>query len=45
MAIITINAWNRLSVAFRAPIGLHVPRASRALAAPAADAVSEGSAT
>jgi AhpD family alkylhydroperoxidase len=26
MAILTINAWNRLSVAFRAPIGVHVPR-------------------
>ncbi len=26
MAVITINAWNRLAIAFRAPVGLHVPR-------------------
>ena len=29
MCVITINAWNRLGVAFRAPVGVHVPRAAR----------------
>ena len=43
MAIITINAWNRLSVAFRAPIGVHVPRSTRPAPAPQADLVVEGS--
>lgn len=39
MAVITINAWNRLAVAFRATIGLHVPRVEGAeAAAGAADA-------
>ena len=26
MAIVAINSWNRLAVAFRAPVGGHVPR-------------------
>ena len=30
MAVITINAWNRLAIAFRAPIGVHVPRVTPA---------------
>jgi AhpD family alkylhydroperoxidase len=29
MCVITINAWNRLGVAFRAPVGQHVPRVGR----------------
>jgi AhpD family alkylhydroperoxidase len=29
MCVITINAWNRLAVAFRPPIGVHVPRGAR----------------
>jgi len=24
MAVIAINGWNRLSIAFRAPVGAHV---------------------
>jgi AhpD family alkylhydroperoxidase len=32
MCVITINAWNRLGVAFRAPVGQHVPRVGRAAA-------------
>lgn len=45
MAIITINAWNRLSVAFRAPIGVHVARATRPAPQPAANPVPEGKAS
>jgi AhpD family alkylhydroperoxidase len=30
MAVITINGWNRLAVAFRAPVGSYVPAAVRA---------------
>jgi AhpD family alkylhydroperoxidase len=32
MAIIAINGWNRLSVAFRTPVGDYVPRVSAAAA-------------
>ncbi len=44
MAIITINAWNRLSVAFRAPIGIHVARATRPAPPSPADPTPDGSA-
>jgi len=50
MCVITINAWNRLGVAFRAPVGQHVPRVARAsdpdpeahAPAPAAGAAARG---
>jgi AhpD family alkylhydroperoxidase len=29
LCVITINAWNRLALAFRPPIGVHVPRGAR----------------
>ncbi len=40
MAVITINAWNRLAIAFRAPAGLHAPRVKAPGAAQAPDAAS-----
>lgn len=30
LVIVTINAWNRFAVAFRAPVGNYVPRAHAA---------------
>ena len=36
MCVITINAWNRLGVAFRATVGVHVPRGARPAADPEA---------
>jgi AhpD family alkylhydroperoxidase len=36
MCVITINAWNRLGVAFRATVGVHVPRGRAAAPDPAA---------
>ena len=32
MAVIAINGWNRLAVAFRTPVGDYVPRGSAAMA-------------
>ncbi|HEX5581000.1 MAG TPA: carboxymuconolactone decarboxylase family protein [Gemmatimonadaceae bacterium] len=38
MAIVAINGWNRLAVAFRAPVGSYQPAASQAAATPPAAA-------
>jgi len=40
MCVITINAWNRLGVAFRATVGIHVPRGKVAAPDPEAHAPS-----
>jgi AhpD family alkylhydroperoxidase len=40
MCVITINAWNRLGVAFRSPVGVHVPRGARAVPDPEAHVAS-----
>jgi AhpD family alkylhydroperoxidase len=34
LAVVTINAWNRFAVAFRAPVGDHLPRVTAGQAHP-----------
>lgn len=34
MAVIAINAWNRLAIPFRSPVGNYVPKAAKSEAAP-----------
>jgi len=41
LVVLTINVWNRLAVAFRAPVGTHVPRGTAGTGAAAAAPSSE----